>query len=578
MSLPATVKYVTFMKVESSSYLKIRLDILFSVYVVFVVAVIVRYAWAVWTGASRRGPRGSRRHAEGLRPMNLTSPFSLSIVAIVGLSLLGLPVGHAMIGGSILYLYAAGLDMGTAAEQLLNGMYTSFLLLAIPLFVLAAEFMNTGSIMDRLLRFCNAIVGRFRGGLAHVNVVQSIIFASMSGSALADAASSGKLMQSLMTRDGKYPPAYAAALTAVSSVIGPIMPPSIPLVLYALVSDTSVGYLFLGGVIPGLLLGVVQMGLIAFTAKRRNFPVEAPVPLRELPRITWEAFPALMMPVILLGCLYSGITTPTEAAAVAAAYALLISALLYRSISPKDVYVSLRTSARITVSIGMLIAGALVFNYVITVENIPRTLSAILKAYEMSPLVFLLAVNVAAADPRLLPRGDDDHPGHPAGAAAHRAGAGHRSGALRRDGGDEHHARAGDAALRPAAVHDVEDHGGSAARHRARGDAVPLRHDRCAGADHAVPRPRSLPAAAARVYRLTRHSRAGVAATGPLWREHATGCRRAAMLLSFDIAAEAQLEHDDWHSHEHLPERLAIPGFRARLALDGRWPAGRPTS
>ena len=326
--------------------------------------------------------------------MNLTSPFSLAIAAIVGLSILGLPIGHAMIGGSILYLYAAGLDMGTAAEQLLNGMYSSFLLLAIPLFVLAAEFMNAGSIMDRLLRFCNAIVGRFRGGLAHVNVVQSIIFASMSGSALADAASSGKLMQSLMTRDGKYPPAYAAALTTVSSVIGPIMPPSIPLVLYALVSDTSIGYLFLGGVIPGLLIGVVQSGLIAVTAKRRNFPVEAPVPLRELPRITWEAFPALMMPVILLGCLYSGITTPTEAAAVAAAYALLISALLYRSVSLKDVYVSLRTSARITVSIGMLIAGALVFNYVITAENIPRTLSGILKAYEMSPLLFLLVVNL----------------------------------------------------------------------------------------------------------------------------------------------------------------------------------------
>jgi tripartite ATP-independent transporter DctM subunit len=155
-----------------------------------------------------------------------------------------------------------------------------------------------------------------------------------------------------------------------------------------------VGYLFLGGVIPGLLLGVVQMGLIAFTAKRRNFPVEAHVPLRELPRITWDAFPALMMPVILLGCLYSGITTPTEAAAVAAAYALLVSVLLYRSVGLKDVYRALVTSARITVSIGMLIAAALVFNYVITIENIPKTLSTILKTYEMSPLVFLLFVNV----------------------------------------------------------------------------------------------------------------------------------------------------------------------------------------
>jgi len=326
--------------------------------------------------------------------MNLMGPFALALIAIIGLSLSGLPVAYAMIGGSILWLFLSGLDMGTAAEQLLNGMMASQLLLAIPLFVLAAEFMNTGSIMDRLLRFCNAIVGRFRGGLAHVNVVQSIIFASMSGSALADAAASGKLMQSLMTRDGKYTPAYAAALTTVSSVIGPIMPPSIPLVLYALVSDTSVGYLFLGGVLPGLLLGIVQSGLIAFTAKRRNFPVEDAVPLRDMPRITGQAFPALMMPVILLGCLYGGITTPTEAAAVAAAYALLVSALLYRSVRPKDVYHSLATSARVTVSIGMLIAGAMVFNFVITSENIPKTLSAMLKAYELSPLAFLLLVNI----------------------------------------------------------------------------------------------------------------------------------------------------------------------------------------
>ena len=326
--------------------------------------------------------------------MSLASPFALCLVAIVGLSLAGLPVGHAMIGGSILWLALKGLDMGTAAEQLLNGMMGSQLLLAIPLFILAAEFMNSGSIMDRLLRFCNAIVGRFRGGLAQVNVVQSVIFASMSGSALADAAGSGKLMQTLMTRDGKYTPAYAAALTCASSVIGPILPPSIPLILYALVSDTSIGYLFLGGVVPGLTLGAAQSALIAFTARRRNFPVEARVPLSELPRVTWDATPALLMPVILLGCLYSGITTPTEAAAVAALYALLLSVLVYRNVGPKDIYVSLVTSSRVTVSIGMLIAGALVFNYVITAENIPRTLSAALKAWDMSPLAFLLVVNV----------------------------------------------------------------------------------------------------------------------------------------------------------------------------------------
>lgn len=325
--------------------------------------------------------------------MNLASPFALSLFAIVGLSLVGLPVAYAMIGGSILWLFLAGQDLGTAAEQLLNGMMASQLLLAIPLFILAAEFMNAGAIMDRLLRFCNAIVGRYRGGLAQVNVLQSIVFASMSGSALADAAGSGKLMQTLMTRDGKYTPAYAAALTCVSSVLGPVIPPSIPLVLYALVSDTSIGYLFLAGVVPGVLLGVVQMALIAYTAKKRHFPVEEKVPLRELPGVAWRAMPALLMPVILLGCLYSGITTPTEAAAVAALYALLVSAFLYRSVGWKDVYRSLTTSARVTTSIGMLIAGALVFNFVITSENIPKTLSAFMKAHEMSPIAFLLFVN-----------------------------------------------------------------------------------------------------------------------------------------------------------------------------------------
>ena len=326
--------------------------------------------------------------------MNFTSPFSLALGTILALSLLGVPVGQAMIGGSVLYLYLRGMDMGMVAEQLLNGTYSSFLLLAIPLFILAATIMGSGSVLDRLMRFCNALVGHFPGGLAQVNVLQSVVFASMSGSALADAAGSGKLMQVMMTKDGKYTKGFAAALTAASSVIGPILPPSIPLVLYALVSGTSIGFLFLAGVLPGLLLGGVQMGLVQYLAKKRQFPVEPKVPLRELPRITREAFPALMLPVVLLGCLYTGITTPTEAAGLAAAYALLISVVLYRSIGWGDLYDALISSARISISIGMLIAGALVFNYVITVENIPASLSRLLAMLDLSPLGFLLLVNL----------------------------------------------------------------------------------------------------------------------------------------------------------------------------------------
>ncbi|MDX0426766.1 TRAP transporter large permease [Sinorhizobium medicae] len=326
--------------------------------------------------------------------MNLASPFSITVVVITVLAFMGLPIGLSMISGSILYLWLAGADMGIVAEQFLNGMYSNYVILAVPLFILAAEFMNVGSMTERLLKFCNVLVGRFRGGLAQVNIVQSIIFAGMSGSAIADAAGSGKMMQSMMTRDGRYTPSFAAALTAVTAVVGPIIPPSIPMIIYSLVSDASIGYLFLAGMVPGLLMAVLQMVQVVITARRKNFPVEEPVPLREIPGITVRAFPALMMPVVLLGCIYSGVTTPTEAAAIAAAYALIISVVLYRSISLKDFYGSLAASAKSTASIGMLIAGALVFNYVVTIENIPHSIRVLLTGWELSPAGFLILVNV----------------------------------------------------------------------------------------------------------------------------------------------------------------------------------------
>lgn len=326
--------------------------------------------------------------------MTFASPFSITLVVITVLAFMGLPIGLSMISGSILYLLLAGADMGIAAEQFLNGMYSNYVILAVPLFILAAEFMNVGSMTERLLNFCNVLVGRFRGGLAQVNIVQSIIFAGMSGSAIADAAGSGKMMQSMMTRDGRYTPSFAAALTAVTAVVGPIIPPSIPMIIYSLVSDASIGYLFLAGMIPGLLMAGLQMVQVVITARRNNFPVEDPVPLREIPGITIRAFPALMMPVVLLGCIYSGITTPTEAAAIAAAYALVISVVLYRSISLRDFYGSFAASAKSTASIGMLIAGALVFNYVVTIENIPDSIRVMLTGWDLSPTGFLILVNV----------------------------------------------------------------------------------------------------------------------------------------------------------------------------------------
>jgi C4-dicarboxylate transporter, DctM subunit len=326
--------------------------------------------------------------------MNLTSPFALALWTITGLSVLGLPIGHSMIAASVLYLLLSGQDMGISAEQILNGLFNSWVLLAVPLFLLSAELMNIGSLSDRLLRFCDALVGRFRGGLGHINIVQSVIFAGMSGSAIADLAGTGRVMIDMMTKDGKYTRSYAAAITAASAVIGPIIPPSIPMVLFALVSDASIGFLFMGGMIPGLLMAVSQMVINGYMAKRRNFPVEKPIPLDQWPRITAEAFPALMMPVILLGGIYSGITTPTEAAAVAAAYAFVVAAWLYRSVTLAQAYQAFLTSARSTASIGMLIAGALVFNYVVTVENIPANVRDVLAGFELTPTMFWIVTNL----------------------------------------------------------------------------------------------------------------------------------------------------------------------------------------
>lgn len=322
------------------------------------------------------------------------SPFTWCVLTILGLSLFGLPIGLSMLGASVFYLLISGQDVGIAAEQILNGLTNSYTLLAIPLFILASELMNLGSLSDKLLSWCNALVGRLRGGMGHVNVVSSLIFSGMSGSAVADVVGVGKLTMDMMTKDGRYTKAYAGAITAATAVIGPIIPPSIPLVLYALISDTSIGYLFAAGVVPGLVMTLVMMALNAYLAHKRNFPVETAVPMREFLPLTVKAMPALMMPVVLLGGIYSGIMTPTEAAAVAALYTLVISVVLYRSVTPSGMYNALLNSGRQMTTIGLLIAGAMVFNFVVAKEEIPKDVQTWLAGFQLSKDGFLLLVNI----------------------------------------------------------------------------------------------------------------------------------------------------------------------------------------
>jgi TRAP-type transport system large permease protein len=323
----------------------------------------------------------------------VSGPFFWCIVTLFALAGIGSPVALSMIVSSIVYLLLKGQDIGLAAEQMIQGLYDGFLLLAIPLFIVAANIMNAGTISERLLKFCLALVGRFRGGLGHVNVVANMIFAGMSGSAVADAVGLGKIIIEMMRKDNRYSAGYAAAITAAASTIGPIIPPSIPMVMYALVSDTSIGYLFLGGFIPGIMMGIALMMLNARQARLENVPLEEPVPRSELPRLTVRAFPALLMPIILLFGIYGGATTPTEAAAIAAFYALLVATFLYRAVSFKVMYGVLSESARATASVGLVIGASLIFNYIVAAENIPAKMEAMLSGLNVSALVFLLGVN-----------------------------------------------------------------------------------------------------------------------------------------------------------------------------------------
>jgi tripartite ATP-independent transporter DctM subunit len=216
----------------------------------------------------------------------------------------------------------------------------------------------------------------------------------MSGSAVADAAGICKIIIDMMVKSGRYTRGYAAAITAATATIGPIIPPSIPMVLYALVSNASIGDLFLAGIVPGLVMGVVLMGMNTVISHRRGFGQEEAVPLRDLPKLTVRATPALLMPVILLGCIYSGVTTPTEAAAIAALYALVIAAGLYRAIKIKTLYQIFVESARASASVGLVIGASMILTYIVIQENVPQSISAMFAGADISPLMFILLVNL----------------------------------------------------------------------------------------------------------------------------------------------------------------------------------------
>ncbi len=318
---------------------------------------------------------------------------ALLFLSFIGGLLIGLPVAVALGGASLLYVALTGdLPLLVVVHRMVNGI-DSFPLLAVPFFIMAGNLMNSAGITDRIFHFAIAAVGWAKGGLGHVNVFASIIFAGMSGTAVADAGGLGTIEIKAM-RDNKYPDNFAIGITAASSVIGPIIPPSLPLVIYGVMANTSVGQLFAAGILPGLLIAVILFGWVAVVARLRKFPRDASFGWVRLAHATFRAVLPLMTPVILIGGMKSGIFTPTEAAIAATVYALFLGLVAYRTLGwNRLVRVSMET-IETTAIILMIVAGASIFGWLITTTRVSEEVAVAVLAITEDKVLVLLLVNL----------------------------------------------------------------------------------------------------------------------------------------------------------------------------------------
>src|SRR3954469_3163650 len=317
------------------------------------------------------------------------------MAGFVGLILVGVPIAFAMGMASLLAIVVhGGLPFSLLAQRVLVGA-DSYALLAIPFFILAGNLMNSGGITSRLIAFANAVVGRFRGGLAQTTVLSTMLFSGISGSAVADATALGKVLIPAMKKQG-YGAPFSAALMAAASVNGPIIPPSIPLVIYGLSvgKGISVAALFLGGVVPGLMLGLSLMAAAYYISAKRNFPVFERVPWREIPGRALPAIWAILMPLIILVGVTGGIVTVTESAAVAVLYAAFVGVVVYRELTWKDIYPILVQTALDSALVMFIIALASGFGYLMAISGLPRDIAAWISSVSTNPHVILLLSNV----------------------------------------------------------------------------------------------------------------------------------------------------------------------------------------
>ncbi len=322
---------------------------------------------------------------------------SLAFLALIAIFLLcylvGAPLGYGLVSAGIVYLFMKGVDLEQAPALITGGIGANFVVLAVPLFIFTSELMNSAGLTDRLFRFAQLLLGRSRGALAQVNIVATLIFSGMTGSAVADTSGIGVMSVRAMESAG-YPKGFACATTSTSAIMGPLLPPSIPLVVYGFLSGTSIGALFLAGLVPGLTLAVAHAGLVGYLARKKNLPRENWPGLLPIVVALIAGFPAIMAPVILIGGIYSGIFTPTESAAVAVLYALIVAFFVYRSLTPRQFLRSMGVAVRQTGAVAGLIAGAFIIDYAVTNEQVPAAMTQLVLGISHQPLVLLAIINI----------------------------------------------------------------------------------------------------------------------------------------------------------------------------------------
>ena len=326
--------------------------------------------------------------------MHLSTALLIFLLIFVLIFILRMPIPMGMMTACVFYFLVSGESPKMVAQQTLKTFYTNYTIIAVPLFIFAANVMNSGKVTEKVFGFAMGFVGRFKGGLGHVNVLASLLFSGMTGSAIADASGLGKMEIDAMRAEG-YDDGFSCAVTAASATIGPIFPPSIPMVIYSMLSGASVGALFMGGMVPGILLAIALMIYIMIVAHKRNYPISEKVNIKAFLKYTINAIPAILTPVILLVGIYTGVMTPTEAGAVAGLYALIVAVFGYRVLKWDGFKQVLIDTVKATGTTSIMIGAATTISYIVAKEQVATTVATWITGLTDNKYIFLLIVNIS---------------------------------------------------------------------------------------------------------------------------------------------------------------------------------------